>query len=93
MRQFYQIDAYESPQVRYHLLPFRFLRIDPDGRELLVTDAGEYEIVPAGITSDLVRGRVERHWEARRAREDPLWCGTDENARCGRPSSASCREP
>jgi hypothetical protein len=61
MRQFYQIDAYESPQAHYQLLPFRFLRMDPDQRELLVTDAGEYEIVPAGTTSDLVRGRVGRH--------------------------------
>jgi len=60
MRQFYQIEAYERTQARYRLLPFRFIRIDPE-REILVTDAGEYEIAPTGTTSDLVRGRIERH--------------------------------
>jgi sulfatase maturation enzyme AslB (radical SAM superfamily) len=60
MRQFYTIDAYQTAPAPYHLLPFRFLRLDPD-RELLVTDTGEYEIVPAGTAADIVRGRIHQH--------------------------------
>ena len=60
MRQFYTIDTYQNAPEPYHLLPFRFLRLDPD-RELLVTDTGEYEIAPAGTTADLVQGRIKQH--------------------------------
>ena len=60
MRQFYMIDTYQNAATPYHLLPFRFLRLDT-GRELLVTDTGEYEIAPAGTTADLVQGRITRH--------------------------------
>src|SRR6202050_1092934 len=57
MIQFYTIETYESGAPRYSLLPFRFLRLDQD-RELLVTDVGEYAIVPKGTTGDLVNNRV-----------------------------------
>lgn len=60
MRQFFQIENYESLQPRYDLLPFRFLRVDAQ-QEILVTDAGEYEIVPTGTASDIVHGRISRH--------------------------------
>src|ERR1700678_1331491 len=58
MRQFYTIDTYQGSQANYFLLPFRFLRLDRE-RELLVTDVGEYVIVPQGTTDDLVNNRLE----------------------------------
>jgi sulfatase maturation enzyme AslB (radical SAM superfamily) len=58
MRQFYTIETYQSSKTKYFLLPFRFLRLDPE-RELLVTDVGEYAIVPEGTTADLVNNRLE----------------------------------
>src|SRR5438093_982996 len=58
MRQFYTIDTYRSGKAGYFLLPFRFLRLDQE-RELLVTDVGEYAIVPRGTTDDLLHNRLE----------------------------------
>src|SRR5713101_6337711 len=58
MRQFYTLETYESSKTNYSLLPFRFLRLDPE-RELLVTDVGEYAIVPQGTTADLVNNRLD----------------------------------
>src|SRR5579864_2551542 len=58
MRQFYTIETYQSGKAGYSLLPFRFLRLDHD-RELLVTDVGEYAIVPKGTTDSLVHNRLE----------------------------------
>jgi hypothetical protein len=51
MRQFFTIETYQSGNAGYSLLPFRFLRLDQD-RELLVTDVGEYAIVPRGTEVD-----------------------------------------
>jgi uncharacterized protein len=47
----------ESPSA-YHLLPFRFFRLDSD-REILVNEAGEYLFAPAGSTFDIVRRRLD----------------------------------
>lgn len=58
MRQFYTIESYQNGNNNYFLLPFRFLRLDQE-RELLVTDVGEYAIVPQGTTSNLVNNRLE----------------------------------
>jgi len=58
MRQFYTIETYQSGKAGHALLPFRFLRLDHD-RELLVTDVGEYAIVPTGTTDTLVHNRLE----------------------------------
>lgn len=57
MREFYSIETYRSSKSEYALLPFRFLRLDHD-RELLVTDVGEYAIVPKGTTDALVNQRL-----------------------------------
>jgi His-Xaa-Ser system radical SAM maturase HxsB len=59
MRQFYTIETYQASNPAYSLLPFRFLRLDHE-RELLVTDVGEYAIVPEGTTDSLVNNRLER---------------------------------
>lgn len=58
MRQFYTIDTYERTKTRYHLLPFRFLRLDAE-RELLVTDVGEHLIVPSGTVNGVVTGKTD----------------------------------
>jgi hypothetical protein len=58
MRQFYTIDTYERTKARYHLLPFRFLRLDSQ-RELVVTDVGEYLIVPTGTVNGVVTGKTD----------------------------------
>ena len=58
MRQFYTIDTYRNPNSSYVLLPFRFLRLDHE-RELLVTDTGEYAVVPRNTVEDLVNNRLE----------------------------------
>ena len=58
MRQFYTIDTYRAGDSNYELLPFRFLRLDPD-RELMVTDAGEYEIVPRGTVTSVVNNGLD----------------------------------
>lgn len=57
MREFYTIQTYQAPRVRYNLLPFRFLRLTND-RELLVNEAGEHLLTPTGTTSDLIKGRL-----------------------------------
>jgi His-Xaa-Ser system radical SAM maturase HxsB len=58
MRQFYTIETYQSGKAGYSLLPFRFLRLDQE-RELLVSDVGEYAIVPRGTAVDLVNHRLD----------------------------------
>ncbi len=57
MRQFYNITTYQSPQVAYSPLPFRFHRLSAE-RELLVNEAGEYLIAPTGTAADLVHKRL-----------------------------------
>lgn len=55
-RAFYTIDTYGGHARTYHLLPFRYTRIDDN--ELLVNEAGEYVFTPNGTVQDLVLHRM-----------------------------------
>jgi His-Xaa-Ser system radical SAM maturase HxsB len=58
-RQFYTIDTYGGHPHQYHLLPFRYTRLD--GEEFLVNEAGEHQFAPLGTVADLVRRRLPAH--------------------------------
>ena len=58
-RVFYPVKSYSAPEAEYHLLPFRFLRLD-DTQELLVNEAGEFVAVPEGTAKTLIRKQLVR---------------------------------
>lgn len=58
-RVFYPVESYSAPEAEYHLLPFRFLRLD-DTQELLVNEAGEFVAVPEGTAKTLIRKQLVR---------------------------------
>ena len=51
-RVFYPLEHFEPTPATYHLLPFRFMRLN--GKELLVNEAGEFLFAPTGTVQDLV---------------------------------------
>lgn len=58
---FYTRESFGGTPRRYHLLPFRFTRLDPS--ELLVNEAGEYLITTRGTVEELVRHRLPTNTE------------------------------
>lgn len=50
-RVFYPLERFAPAAERFHLLPFRFTRLN--GKELLVNEAGEFLSVPAGTVKNL----------------------------------------
>jgi len=56
-RTFFPIKAFSPSRTSYHLLPFRFTKLDRE-HELLVNEVGEYLVVPPGTTQDVVERRV-----------------------------------
>jgi uncharacterized protein len=57
-RRFQDPATYGRPASAYHLLPFRFIALDPE-RELLVNEAGEYVIAAPGTARALVARTVD----------------------------------
>jgi uncharacterized protein len=57
-RRFQKLTAFGNPTSSYHLLPFRFTRLDSD-REILVNEAGEYVFAPTGTFEALVRRKID----------------------------------
>ncbi len=58
VRRFQDPAAFGRPPESYRLLPFRFIRLDDD-REVLVNEAGEYLISPAGTARSLVHRELD----------------------------------
>ena len=58
-RVFHPAESYSAPQAGYHLLPFRFLRLE-QGKELLVNEVGEFVIAPNGTAHTLIRKQLAR---------------------------------
>jgi His-Xaa-Ser system radical SAM maturase HxsB len=56
-RTFLSLEAFAPTEKNYHLLPFRFMRLDQQ-RELLVNEVGEYLLVPPGTAQDVVARKV-----------------------------------
>lgn len=60
-RTFYTKETYGGHPKQYHLLPFRFLRLDEE--ELLVNEAGEYLTTTGGTVEKLVHRRLATNSE------------------------------
>jgi sulfatase maturation enzyme AslB (radical SAM superfamily) len=56
-RAFYPIERFAPATPTFHLLPFRFARLN--GKELLVNEAGEFLFVPAGTVKCLTDERLD----------------------------------
>jgi His-Xaa-Ser system radical SAM maturase HxsB len=61
-RVFYPAETYCDAHSEYHLLPFRFLRLNGDN-ELLVNEVGEFVIAGRGTAQALVRRQLTRGTE------------------------------
>ncbi len=55
-RTFYPRERFAATPPAFHLLPFRFTRLN--GKELIVNDAGEFLFVPPGTVQQLVDERL-----------------------------------
>jgi hypothetical protein len=53
-RVFYPLERFAPATPTFHLLPFRFTRLN--GKELLVNEAGEFLFVPRGTVQRLTDG-------------------------------------
>ena len=58
-RQFYPVEHFSVPQAEYKLLPFRFLKLNPD-REILVNEVGEFILAPVGTAQRVIRRQLDR---------------------------------
>ena len=56
-RTFYPLERFAPTPPTFHLLPFRFTRLN--GKELLVNEAGEFLFVPPGTVQQLADERVD----------------------------------
>jgi His-Xaa-Ser system radical SAM maturase HxsB len=59
VRSFESRDAYVSSSAGYHLLPFRFHRLDQE-TEVLVNECGEFLLAPAGTVRKVVKREVPK---------------------------------
>ena len=57
-RHFQAPEAFGEAPREYHLLPFRFIRLD-SGREILVNEAGEHLVAPSGTAAAVSRRQVD----------------------------------
>lgn len=57
-RKFHSTEYYQKERIFYHLLPFRFLRLNEE-RELFVNDIGEFLILPTGTASKIIRKKLD----------------------------------
>ena len=60
-RVFYPIERFAPVPPTFHLLPFRFTRLN--GKELLVNEAGEFLFVPAGTVQRLTNEQLDTNTE------------------------------
>ncbi|MGO9325185.1 MAG: His-Xaa-Ser system radical SAM maturase HxsB [Terracidiphilus sp.] len=60
-RAFYPLERFAPAPTTFHLLPFRFTRLN--GKELLVNDAGEFLFVPEGTVQCLVDEHLDTNSE------------------------------
>ena len=56
-RSFYPLDSFSPKPAEFHLLPFRFTRLDT--KELLVNEAGEFVFAPMGTVRSLADGTLD----------------------------------
>jgi His-Xaa-Ser system radical SAM maturase HxsB len=56
-RAFYPLEQFAGAPAGFHLLPFRFIRMN--GKELLVNEAGEFLFAPPGTVQGLVDERLD----------------------------------
>jgi His-Xaa-Ser system radical SAM maturase HxsB len=57
-RKFKDIEFYRKETEKYHLLPFRFHRINSE-KEVIVNEVGDFLIVPAGTVTRIVKRGVK----------------------------------
>jgi His-Xaa-Ser system radical SAM maturase HxsB len=62
-RVFYPAESYSASKAGYHLLPFRFLRLN-SAKELLVNEVGEFVIATSGTAQTLIQKRLTPGSEA-----------------------------
>jgi len=60
-RVFYPIERFAPVPPTFHLLPFRFTRLN--GKELLVNEAGEFLFVPSGTVQRLTNEQLDTNTE------------------------------
>jgi len=60
-RVFYPLERFAPVPPTFHLLPFRFTRLN--GKELLVNEAGEFLFVPAGTVQRLTNEQLDTNTE------------------------------
>ena len=60
-RAFYPLERFAPVPPTFHLLPFRFTRLN--GKELLVNEAGEFLFVPGGTVQRLANERLDTNTE------------------------------
>ena len=56
-RVFYPLEHFAPPPTTFHLLPFRFTRLN--GKELLVNEAGEFLFAPPGTVHNLANEHLD----------------------------------
>src|ERR1700722_19298874 len=60
-RTFYPLERFAPAPTAFHLLPFRFTRLN--GKELLVNEAGEFLFAPVGTVERLTDERIDTESE------------------------------
>jgi len=60
-RVFYPLERFAPSPATFHLLPFRFTRLN--GKELLVNEAGEFLFAPSGTVQGLVNEQLDANSE------------------------------
>jgi uncharacterized protein len=60
-RVFYPLERFAPAPGRFHLLPFRFTRLN--GKELLVNEAGEFLFAPTGTVNNLADEQLDTQSE------------------------------
>jgi His-Xaa-Ser system radical SAM maturase HxsB len=60
-RAFYPLERFAPAPAAFHLLPFRFTRLN--GKELLVNEAGEFLFAPTGTVQNLADGNFDKSTE------------------------------
>jgi His-Xaa-Ser system radical SAM maturase HxsB len=60
-RVFYPLERFAPVPARFHLLPFRFTRLN--GKELLVNEAGEFLFAPTGTVKNLADEHLDTNSE------------------------------
>jgi hypothetical protein len=90
-RVFYPLERFAPVPPTFHLLPFRFTRLN--GKELLVNEAGEFLFAPSGTVQRLTDGQIDTSTELYRDLKAKHFVYDDLQPKCGRSMTTSAAEP